>query len=211
MRAIRRSRMPGAAKLATGLFLVTLPVVGLIIGSDSAAASGAPTRQPAPAVATVAGHSLRKPGSSPVPRSRGSWSSVARSCARAAAPSWYTASCFPAPGALRSSSSPAPDATGAHSPPAAPAARTLSASATGSAASARPPSACATTAAQVVAQPRRLPGRSSACSPPSRPGTTTRATRPAAFTPRTASPTRRSVRNQGDTLLRRPHGGRNRR
>jgi len=53
--------MPGAAKLATGLFLVTLPVVGLIIGSDSAAASGAPTRQPAPAVATVAGHSLRKP------------------------------------------------------------------------------------------------------------------------------------------------------
>ncbi|HUY60162.1 MAG TPA: septal ring lytic transglycosylase RlpA family protein [Solirubrobacteraceae bacterium] len=44
MRAIRRSRVPGAAKLATGLFLVTLPVVGLIIGSDSAAASGAVSR-----------------------------------------------------------------------------------------------------------------------------------------------------------------------
>jgi 3D (Asp-Asp-Asp) domain-containing protein len=61
MGAIRRSRVPGAAKLMTGAFLVALPVVGVVIGSDSAFASGTPTRQPAPAVATVANHSLRKP------------------------------------------------------------------------------------------------------------------------------------------------------
>jgi rare lipoprotein A len=62
MRAIRRSRMPGAAQLATGAFLVTLPLIGLVIASNSALASGAPTRQPAPIEATIASHSLRKSG-----------------------------------------------------------------------------------------------------------------------------------------------------
>jgi peptidoglycan lytic transglycosylase len=61
MRAIRRSRMPGAAQLATGAFLVALPVVGLVIGSNSALASGAPTRQPTPVEATVASRGLHKP------------------------------------------------------------------------------------------------------------------------------------------------------
>jgi hypothetical protein len=51
----------GAAKLMTGAFLVALPVVGAVLGSDSAFASGAPTREPAPVVATVATHSLKKP------------------------------------------------------------------------------------------------------------------------------------------------------
>jgi rare lipoprotein A len=46
MRAIRRPRMPGVAQLVMGAFLVTLPVVGLVIGSNSALASGTPTRQP---------------------------------------------------------------------------------------------------------------------------------------------------------------------
>lgn len=53
MRASRRSRMPGAAQLVTGAFLVTLPVVGLVIASSSAVASGAPTRQPIASTAAV--------------------------------------------------------------------------------------------------------------------------------------------------------------
>jgi rare lipoprotein A len=43
MRASRLSRLPGAAKLATGALVVTLPVAGVILGSDSAVARGAQT------------------------------------------------------------------------------------------------------------------------------------------------------------------------
>jgi 3D (Asp-Asp-Asp) domain-containing protein len=45
--------MPGAAQLVTGAFLVTLPVVGLVIASSSAVASGAPTRRPIASTAAV--------------------------------------------------------------------------------------------------------------------------------------------------------------
>ena len=51
MRASRRSRMPGAAQLVTGVFLITLPVVGLIIGkqlSGCKRGANAPAESPPP-------------------------------------------------------------------------------------------------------------------------------------------------------------------
>ena len=191
MRAIRRLRMPGAAQLATGAFLVTLPLIGLVIASNSALqaerqrASRRRSKRPLPATASAS------PGSPPPPRSRGSWSNAARSRARVAAPSWYTASCCPARSSRGQAGRPRQRKL-AHArdrphPPRRPFRHPLP----------RPRRRRDPGSGQLRRRrrspdaPRRLPARSSAYSRPSRPGITTRATRPAASTPPTGSPTRR--------------------